>query len=162
MKFKMILPVVVFIALTSLAFAQPYSDITFTYVPYFGGNVPLTGDACWTGTPWADGTATVHIMVVGDPDYEAGQFPINGEAQYAGPGHFYGLTYALQVPEGSMVYCVVDDDTCAYTSDEFGPTPSGAGSTMYYITCDSDLDPCMWNCDCGNPGCEVIEEYSSE
>ena len=157
MRISVLIAALALLSFGCLAFAQPYSDITFTYVPYFGGNVPLTGDACWTGTPWADGTATVHIMVVGDPDYEAGQFPINGEAQYAGPGHFYGLTYALQVPEGSMVYCVVEDGSPTYTSDEFGPTPGGAGSQMYYITCDPDPDPCEWICQHGTDICDTRE-----
>jgi len=139
MKFRVLFIAIALVAITSLAFAQP-SDVTFSYYNQTTEG-PLTGGDCWTGTPWVDGAATVHIMVIGATDtVEAGSFLINGEAQWVNAGFFWGLNY-FTVPVDAMVYCVVEDGSCEYTSVDFGPVPGGSGSYNYIIV-DGEWESC--------------------
>jgi len=160
MKFKLTLAVVALVALTSLAMGQP-SDVTFSYYNASGEPALTSGGSCFSGTPIPDDAAQVEVWVDDSPDYMVGSFPINGEAQWVGAGYFWGLNY-FTVPVDAYVYCVVDHEGCKYTSQIYGPIPGGSGSYNTIIACPSYPSSCEWSCNCGNPGCEVIEEYSSE
>lgn len=160
MKFKWILMATALIALTSFAFAQP-NDVTFSYYNGGGGEPALTSDGnCFAGTPIPDGAAQVEVWLVGGG--MLGSYPMNGSSTVGGPGYFYGLDYYLGAGAADYVYCVVSLEGCTYTSDHFGPVGSGGASVNYTITCPTYPSNCEWSCNCGNPGCEVIEEYSSE
>jgi hypothetical protein len=151
MKFRLLITTIALVALTSFAFAQNAS-IQFNYfgpIEYTGNNPLTSTGSCFAGTPIPDDACDVEVYAGGSL---AGSFAMNGNVSYMGDGFFYG-SYVNAAPD-QMWYCVVSFDGCTYTSDEFGPFATGPASV--------DLIQSQWNCNCGNPGCEVIEEYSSE
>ena len=143
MKLRLLFIAVALIALTSFAFGD--ASVQFLYTP--GANAPLTDDGCFAASPIPDGTP-VNVYkgatLLGSPT-------MNGGAMGMGSGYFM-LNYVAGVP-GSDWSLEVVSGGCTYTS-------------IAYTTIDGPqqvfVQQADWSCNCGNPGCEVIEEYSEQ
>ncbi|MBU1706546.1 hypothetical protein KKG05_10115 [bacterium] len=142
MRFRVLLGVFILLALTTFAFGQ--ASVQFLYVP---PNSPVTDDGCFASSPIPDGT----LVSVYKGESLLGTSAINGGAMGMGEGLFM-LNYISGVP-GSDWWVQIVSEGCTYTSTQY-TTVSGPQGIQ--------IPQGDWSCNCGNPGCEVIEEYSEQ
>ena len=152
MKFRVLFASVGLFALSTLTFAQPPADCYFEYPMDWDcySHPPLTSGACWSETPFPDGT-TISIK-----ECPSGQvlctFPMNsldicGEEL----GGFFVQWDACVVVSGTEIYLEVEYESCRYWTDCY-TTVAGYN---YFGLLEADFF-----CECENPGCTVDEEYS--
>ena len=147
MRFRLLLVVMSFLALTAMGFSQEGN----TYFKYpanddCAGNNPLAYGTCWTGVSIPDGTP-VEVYKNGTLCWT---FDMNSLDICTEPGYFIQW-YPCMADNGDQLYVRIAYQGCTYTSATF--TVSGAPEPQFY-----DLIEANWTCQCQNPGCDVKEE----
>ena len=143
MKLRVLFITVALFALTTFAFGDP--SVQFLYTP---PQPPLTDDGCFATSPIPDG---VEISIYANGGL-IGTDAMNGCSMGGNCGCF--MTLYWSAPLGDW-HVVVTSEGCTYTSITYAIT-ADAPQQVFII------GPADWGCNCGTPGCEVIEEYSSE
>ncbi len=154
MKFRVLFIAIALVAMTSLSFGATPAQVLYYYPGDWdhSSHDPLTYESCWTGTGIPLGSEDVLYVFIEGVEYAPYDFvDWGGLAGYFTMDYYAGGGVAV---EGDVTYLEVRYEGCIYRTGEYILGPGAIDIPLY----EADFVYCY----CVNPGCEVIEEYSSE